>query len=392
MLTSIRVTGLLLLAFAGYIKGMEQVANLVPIDLTLAGAAIVAAFLVPQVLCGGVRQLWPVGVLALAWLPATLGDLSGGYGHEKVTQGLPLVFLSIVGGGLLLNQELARRRWLTGTVALGVIAVSLGLLFPAADASESGVVAIDGSTTIAQGRAAGAAVVVLVLVAIVGRSHRAVLLIGACGLGVGMIASGSRGPVLAAVAAVMVASFFTAQGTRWVRALVVTVGVATATYLAYAAELIADRQMRLDDDSAAARRRLWGEAWDIAGANPLGIGWGQLIDHLSVASVLDRAGQRQYPHNLLLEVASEGGWTAFAALVLLLGLALRIQARAERGPREAAMLGLLLFFLVNAMVSGDLAGNRGLWVTVGAALVWTGNGSVRSGSDRPDPVSASAHA
>jgi hypothetical protein len=80
-------------------------------------------------------------------------------------------------------------------------------------------------------------------------------------------------------------------------------------------------------------------------------------------------GNRQYPHNVLLEVGAEGGVLALFGLTTVIALAVRKQAHAASAPVEMAMLALVFFFLLNAMVSGDINDNRGLWVALGAALI-----------------------
>ena len=79
----------------------------------------------------------------------------------------------------------------------------------------------------------------------------------------------------------------------------------------------------------------------------------------------------RYPHNLLLEVAFEGGTIGFAILVLALGLVIR--ACWQAGQKEAIgpyVLGFLVFIFASALVSGDFYDSRLFWLTAFALIAW----------------------
>lgn len=93
----------------------------------------------------------------------------------------------------------------------------------------------------------------------------------------------------------------------------------------------------------------------------------------------------QYSHNFLLEIGVEAGVLALAAASVVCYVAVRRQLRAGGGLVEAAMSALLVFALVNALVSGDVGDNRLLWVMLGAGLVapplWSGQRADRGAVD-----------
>ena len=80
--------------------------------------------------------------------------------------------------------------------------------------------------------------------------------------------------------------------------------------------------------------------------------------------------QRNYPHNLLLEIAFEEGLvglTAFLALLLLVGVSIVRMLRASRSHFLALAL-LVLYCLIVSLFSGDLDDNRVLWLWIGVTL------------------------
>lgn len=80
--------------------------------------------------------------------------------------------------------------------------------------------------------------------------------------------------------------------------------------------------------------------------------------------------QRNYPHNLFMEIAFEEGLvglTAFLALLALVGLSIFRMVSASRS--HFIVLGLLvLYCLIISLFSGDLDDNRLLWLWMGVTL------------------------
>jgi O-antigen ligase len=80
--------------------------------------------------------------------------------------------------------------------------------------------------------------------------------------------------------------------------------------------------------------------------------------------------QRNYPHNLFLEIAFEEGLvglTAFLAFLLLIGIAIFRMISASHS--HFLVLGLLvLYCLIVSLFSGDLDDNRVLWLWIGVTL------------------------
>jgi O-antigen ligase len=80
--------------------------------------------------------------------------------------------------------------------------------------------------------------------------------------------------------------------------------------------------------------------------------------------------QRNYPHNLFLEIAFEEGLvglTAFLALLLLVGISIFRMVGASRS--HFIVLALLVLYCLNiSLFSGDLDDNRLLWLWIGITL------------------------
>lgn len=181
-----------------------------------------------------------------------------------------------------------------------------------------------------------------------------------------MLATGARGPLVAAAGSIAILAL---QGTpgRRVKALTLTIAAgAAAWWWASTQGYLVDRLTAIGDNSAQIRLDLYGAAWGAFLTNPFGSGWGGSAPTLGLASGFPF----DYPHNIVLEAAAEAGFLGVAGLAWVLTRATRTQwARRSQSPVEGAMLTLLAFFFLSSMFSGDLPSHRTLWVVLGACLV-----------------------
>jgi O-antigen ligase len=84
---------------------------------------------------------------------------------------------------------------------------------------------------------------------------------------------------------------------------------------------------------------------------------------------------RQYPHNLLLEVTLEAGWLAGACTLAILAAALGAAWAVSNLLEGRILLAGLGFWIINALVSGDVNDNRPLFTLVSASLaLWKPRG------------------
>ena len=374
------VASLLVLAFGGYVKGSQYLAW-VPVDITLIAALGVIA-------CVGQALSWRPGPMRHSgWLLFLLIACLGGLMHQGVADNsyaaskpfavFFVVPLCILGGAYLLQTDAARHAFLSGIVLLGFVVLLLAILDPSTVANDR--LAIDGGNTIGAGRAIGAAFAVLALAVLSSRRWRPFLLAPTALTAWGAIAAASRGPLLAAAVAVIAATILGRSPGRGGRIVAVALLAVGAGQYVFQVQSLNPRLRTLSDDSSEVRRYLWGRSWEMIQGHPLGVGWGRMYDQTGYA-VLD-SGYVQYPHNVILEVAGEGGWVAGVAFVVVLLLAVRSQLARPASPVETAMLALMLFAVVNSMVSGDINDGRPLWVAVGAALAPLVRRDASSGQD-----------
>jgi O-antigen ligase len=194
------------------------------------------------------------------------------------------------------------------------------------------------------------------------------------------IASGSRGPVLVLCA---MALFVTIRTLVWApaageRRLAVLGGVVAVTAIVAAAvpgllpDLSLDRfalffdfvggsvsgASTAGDTSSSARMDLFGLALTMFQDRPL-VGAGtagfEALSPIYVGPVAADA----YPHNAVLQFAAEYGMVGVAVFCAVVVVALR--RRLSPGPITASLVALTVFFLLNAMLSGNIVEDRMTW-------------------------------
>ncbi|HEY9722876.1 MAG TPA: O-antigen ligase family protein [Oscillatoriaceae cyanobacterium] len=198
-------------------------------------------------------------------------------------------------------------------------------------------------------------------------------------MGFALMLSGTRGPVVAlAVAAV---GGFLCVHDGWARKLKALACVALVAGVGVAALQLSP----VDLDQYAGFKRLQEHLADIGNnrsdygriqreeialasiqdSQALGIGTGGF-------SALCNEDGREYPHNCVLEVATEQGVVGLLPLLLIFALALGrlmvVSRRMRDDPYTKALFCIWFYWLCNAMVSSDLPGNAGLWII--GALPW----------------------
>jgi hypothetical protein len=265
-----------------------------------------------------------------------------------------------------------------GMFGLGVLVVLLGLL----QIPENVRVSVLGTNTIGVGRAA--ALVPLIGLVLFRRGPRLaqlglVLLIPAAF--VVEIGSGSRGPLLAlVVVAGLVALRNLLLGrlpsSRLLLASLIglmLIGLTALVALPSLSILATDRFALLGDfiqsgvggnlnvagdTSSGTRVKLFELAVQMFANQPI-VGYGTAGFEALALHELSALDYNEYPHNTLLQFAAEFGIVGVVAFLAFTALAL-----ANRRPSQPAWSALYLtfvFFLVNAMVSGDIYTDRMTW-------------------------------
>jgi len=364
------------LFFAGDVKASAQFAW-IPFDLTAAAALVTCTLSVISVLVNqgkvSAQVLWMV-VLFLGFGVSAMWTEWTPYAEGKAARLFTLALLAAIVPAFTLNRLERVQLFVNSIIASGML-ISIGALLQLASGA-SLVERVTGinSDTISLGRNAGVALVGLYATSLTATRYKALFTILCIPLLLVLVASGSRGPVLFAVA---VLAFITI---RWslksaratVAALVLAVAVA-AVLFSGAPGIPQGSLKRIEGfvlqryDSSSGERVLAGNAAiQEAEKAPFGLGIGGFGRVYNFGSVTDRI----HPHNVVLEVIVEQGWLtgAFFVFLLIMGLA-RVYRTAVREPRLRPFLAVVLFAFGNSLVSGDENDNKVVYALLCIALM-----------------------
>jgi O-antigen ligase len=363
---------LALFVYSGQLKNSEALAW-VPIDLTLVTAILASACYVVARAKNG-PGIGAIAIPIILWALFLMGvpqAMPDQYTNIKLLTLYTFTLFAALVPFHLLRFPSQRKAFV---ISLAVIAVAAGALTLVESATGgSARLVFDGSNTIGTARVAGTGVLIFAVLAITlrGRKAHRLLFVGAAVLLLGvMLSTGSRGPFLGmmvGIVAVLLSSRVLRgrrmAGLFWSAVLLGT-GFWWATSRTYYggdrafAWLSGER-----DTSTNAREYLWGASLEAMERAPFGVGWGDFSLHVGTP---DSMG---YPHNLFLEVFLEAGWLVGVAVTLFIVLSVVRFCRRSYTPASAALLALLAFSLVNAMVSGDINDNRLMWILLSVAWV-----------------------
>jgi O-antigen ligase len=333
-----------------------------------------------------------IALALFAYIP--LGHNSG-YGWFKATYFVLEVLIPVVAFGALspLGEEDIRvllRTLVMGSVLMSFLVLSHGLL----SHDVGSVVALGNPITIS--RIVGLGAVVLLISAVAApdsRWSRAKRILSACG-GVALLALplllGNRGVPLAvasAVVAVSVMSHFRRARNRnvlirafllvgfvWVAVLALPLDASRSDLTDEFVQKVSATGTIADDVARIGLARLAIDSF--LNTSGLGLGTGGFASVApSVTALQSGAGigevpGRVYPHNIFLEAIAELG---IVGLVLMLAWFKKSLAGLKRivqlgFPQTAILVGLWIFSLLNACVSGDFVSNVPVWVI--GALPW----------------------
>lgn len=371
----------------------EELRNLVPVDLTLlsivlAGMLVAGALIVRR---GVVGPGFGPFVLGFAlFTPALLvTSFDNPYSVLK-TQVLftltPFVMLSAM---VLVNTHQRRTWFLRGTAALGVAVSALLLTTGVNSAISDGRLQLDDANPISVGRTACLGLVVLGIGALrwQGKSRLAAIC-GASLCAVAAAATGSRGPLVAAVAGIAIATVMAGSRRHRIRSIL-GLGLAGAALVEVVIALappssVARLLAAQGGESDVVRGGLASETLSISWDNWAGVGWGDLGSYYSTNVRSDIQGWAQYPHNLPLEVLAEGGLIALIGLLILLVVSFRRLARFAVDVPGQMMLALWLLAVGSAMTSSDVIGNRIVWAMIGVGLTLPRVRASTRGAETPD--------
>jgi O-antigen ligase len=356
------------MVFSGLFKGTPILDNL-PVDLTLAfalgGVAVAIGVAiqersVPKSLLVHSGIFFVIVGLPIIW--SSMDSLAA----EKIGRLVSLTFLSLALPLALIRVQRDVDSFLVATL-LACTVVSVAAIvqpIPLGDYEGARATAL-GASAIALGRGAGT-LALLASIGLITRRYRWWFALPMIAVAVvALFYSGSRGPLLGALVAILVAIVFSPGRFRALPKILVTIALFGGAMIGVAAApaISQDRIGTLAagqlDASATTRLDLYERAISISMSYPLGIGW---------AGFSSYERYEEYPHNLALEVLVEAGWLSAAALVAWLGVVVWRSQRIAKDYEGMTSFALLVFMLINALVSGDINDNRTLFFAMGVAI------------------------
>ncbi len=361
---------------AGYFKADPRLAWL-PVDFTVFMAGFLAILIGWFLLKNRFylpRNIFPPIVLFLLFLPGLFVAEWDDYSIEKVARFFTLTLLAAIGPVFLIKDWNDLGRFWNALSFLGLIlAVDALLRVPQSD--ELSRLTGFGSNTIALGRAAGVALIWLVILGLEGRLHFMGFFPVAGIAAFALLGAGSRGPLLAAGLALFIYFVFLKsnfyQLMRFM-GLVAGVILVLAMSITWVPESSLERVARLLTgtlgSSEEVRLQAYLASWELMQNNPLGLGLGGFASAVELWSGEVRV---LYPHNIVLETFLEGGWLAGLYFLGLVGISLFRGYRLGSTLRKAeprALLSVFVYMFLNALVSGDLNDNRLFFATLSLTL------------------------
>lgn len=354
--------------------GNITIPNTIPViselylPLVLAVAALVALhrilFIVKQL-----RYSFVIIFTLFTFLPGFMHQPLSEYGRTKLIAVVIAFFLIIAPSAFLnVRQNIS----LIFSILFIISAFTILCFFVFSEVSSSGRTVLPGLNPIGTARVCGLSVVLLITGTLLGRFksnlQMALFFIILVPSVVATFLTGSRGPVLSvAVSVVLIVLFWkpVSRETSRLRWVLLICGIASVVSFLW----IDENSSRLQSTDSSGRDTLFLIAWDAIKKNPTGIGWGNYGTLFEVGWEKDTVN---YPHNIFLEIAVEGGWLACLGFSTLFILAAQNVFRgARQGNRTAAIVfSLLVFTIVNASLSSDLVGNRLMWLAIGLSLLY----------------------
>lgn len=344
-----------LLAALGSIGLVKDGLGLLPIDATLLVSSGVLVYSLGALITNGFRiSAATNAVLAVFWVLffGIVGASLTGYSASKVGRLFSLTLLAALAPTLLVRDNPTARRFLNALAVIGTV----GFVAVEAFGTETGV-------EVTHTKLAGPLLVWTVVLAVhrqIRLSLSAMIVLPILTL---MASYGNRGP-LAAVAVALALVLFQGR-TKLHHTLMVgsIVVFAAISVVRSAPDIAPERVNSAPGRSTETRLPAYTRTLPVIIDNPLGIGWGDWGRKVDVY----RYQNRQYPHNIVLEVFSEAGWLVGVVFVVVLCWLVNT-ARKRRTIEARGIYGLLLYALVNALVSGDINGNRLLFLVGGIVV------------------------
>lgn len=352
-----RAVAVVLLLIGSLFPSVEQV------SMVVVGAALAIAFLAYDLMRD--HTLAPATRFALVVLvilasSAVLFPPVGDYGDDKISRLLQLTLLSAAAAGVLRTKGNVR--------ALAFVWLGAALILAATarfSMSHSGRAAgLDENNPVWLGRAIAMGLVVVAWLVWTQRVRLVIMAPVAAVLVGGLLATGSRGPLLAAVLGTLIVVAASPRRHQYQRVLA---GIIASFALVLAFIYLpgsGQQQGGLFDPareiSGTSRVRYWTSSLEYIWSHPSGTGAGGWSWATGMPA--------PYPHNLFLEVFVESGWVFGLGLVaVVVAVIVRLWRSRHIAPSVVLVLAMLTAELVSVSVSGDVNG-RTFWFIL--ALGW----------------------
>ncbi|SCL23990.1 O-antigen ligase [Micromonospora rhizosphaerae] len=375
--TTIRATPVLLLLY------FDLFPRLVGRSFLMIGAVLVVLLGFHELLRPTSRArvvvFWVLLTFGILAAPGVLRPPETEYGQEKLLFLVTLTLLSAAAVALIRGRrdvEMFAAMFVVCGVVLALAALAAG----SPDGRSQGF----GANPIWLGRATGAAVVAVAWLyyrkRLSGWWAAALALI----LALGLFATGSRGPMVATVVALLVLALAglrqkVGRGRREWIGVGLMAGLA-ATFVAFPS-LLPPRMYALlvdpsDELELSVRPEMQKATLPIIAEHPAGVGFGNWAHYSGML-------KHDYPHNLWLELTAEAGWLVGGALILAVTVVAVGLWRAARVDAVAGFaLALLAFNVVAVSTSGDINGNRALFSSLALGLLVLTGATLDRGGDR----------
>lgn len=374
-----------LYANAGLFKADPRLSSLARLgDMTLFFGAVLAATLAYRLIIRRKRIAWSqeLGITLIFSSVVLLGLLQTPaytYGQDKAFRFVLLTLLAFFTPYVIIKSYRSIWIFFGGWLSLAGILTLDALSRLGTGQRLSGF----SGTGIGMSRTVGIAIIILFFGVLMGRTAKIWQILAGFGLSLMMlvmVGSGSRGPLLMLIVSILLTFGVSIlkPGHRLRSILIVNVLAAVVLGI-FSSGLIPTASMARfntlandadDDTSAQARVQVMEVAWYLFTTSPiLGRGTG------SVSAF--GAGQEQvYPHNILLELAAETGLVGLSLYLTIVGMVLwrllcNLSKQTGHDALNLTLLAMILFAILNAMVSGDLSDNRDLWLFAGLSVAAT---------------------
>jgi hypothetical protein len=342
-------------------------------DLTLLLAVATAAIVWHKIARrGSVPRsiLRPVMGFLLLVPPAAMAPHTG-YAFLKIAQLFTISFLVCIAPVILIESADDLRRWITILSAFCAFHVIGSLLTPRFAYAGAPISSFAG-TTIILGMTSATLLVVTCLAVMRLKLHWLIGLPLIALAALSLLASGSRGPLIAAVIAFLAAVLAVPGRRRLMSTMWILAAAGIALFYGFqSAPIYAQARIAslLAGQLDTSRETLYAIAWSSIHAHPMGLGWGGFASLTGTAS----------PHNLVLELLCEGG-VLFGSMFIIWLLVIAIRTRrAAVNYLAVTAFAILVLNLSEAVIGGtDLRDGRYLFLAVGLAIATVA--LVRNGS------------